>query len=120
MVTIEQHFKTTGALVSVATDGKGKVITARVMEVTHSNDETTCHKHSDELVPKHCNHAHCGHTWKARPGGNRLHCGVVRAGADKGQCQCHHYGDHPNGVPASKSGASPDVTVSKTQNAAKT
>ena len=72
-----------------------------VMQITHSNEENVCHKHTDEHTQKGTN----GFTWT--PTGNQLHCKVTA-----GVCECHKLGT--NGALPVAQGVNHDLTIDST------
>ena len=72
-----------------------------VMQITHSNEENVCHKHTDAHTQKGTN----GFTWT--PTGNQLHCKVTA-----GVCECHKLGT--NGALPVAQGVNHDLTIDST------
>ena len=63
----------------------------KVMQITHSNEETVCHKHSNS----HDNKGDAAFAWQET--GNKLHCKIIDSNPIKQgtQCECHKL--HTNG-----------------------
>ena len=75
----------------------------KVMQITHSNEETVCHKHSNV----HDNHGDAAFAWQET--GNKLHCKIIDSNPIKQgtQCECHLLGT--NGALPTEQGVAHDL-----------
>ena len=84
----------------------------KVMQITHSNEETVCHKHSNS----HDNQGDAAFAWQET--GNKLHCKIIDSNPIKQgeQCECHLLGTNGD-LPAAQ-GVNHDLTVPTTHGTA--
>ena len=75
----------------------------KVMQITHSNEETVCHKHSNS----HDNQGDAAFAWQET--GNKLHCKIIDSNPIKQgtQCECHKLGT--NGALPTEQGVAHDL-----------